>query len=838
LGHPVGLYVLFFTEMWERFSYYGMRALLILYMVNYFRYEQKEASSIYKIYTSLVYVTPILGGYLADRFLGNKRAVIIGAILMAIGQFMLTVEDFPIFIGALVFLIIGNGFFKPNMSTQVGRLYPPNDGRLDSAYTIFYMGINLGACLAPLVCGWLAENTVGGHHTGFAMAGIGMVCGLLIYLFGQPWVREIAARPSAAPPDATAEEATARPAALERAGPPSDAVTATGPVAVQQDATRPDPPVSRPITEEPVPLVVKTDALTEHEAANQPSVFGRFIQFAPPVLYVLAALLFLGGAGRLAFLFAPAVTAPGKFNLYEAIIEAFNPAMLGLGGSLCLFLIGYVAGQVRLGLRDRVLAILVLGIFVMIFWLAAEQAGNVLNIWADKNTDRYLTQPMTPAKWEKVDVSEAGTEEEKTESSEEQSSQRTVARLKDRFLNMFRLKPAPVEKPEPRPALGAALGTTSRLKELSPPPPKQGWLEWALSFVNPMSTPSFQAINPLAIFVLAPLFAWLWIKLDRKGIQPSIPMKMVFGLALMCLSVVVMIGAAKQEGKESSVTVQGDGLPVADRPEEPAALEAAVGPAAQPLVSTRTTLAVENGVVGRNDKKGKFVPFHAGLLTYDEKAGQLSARGALPDTERDVIVGAAAPAGFVRAVKELKEKSQEIDGKKVKSVEVVLPRVPAGFDMKYSGIKGNAVTFDAKAGKLIARKKLAEKEEKGLLVAAGEPNFRATVEELYVKSNRNRVSLWWLFWSYILATLGELCLSPVGLSMVSKLAPAKFATMMMGVWMLTSAFGNFAAGALGESWGTTTPVDFFFQLTLITGGGTLVLLLLVKIVTRTMHGVK
>src|SRR5262249_36564510 len=278
LGHPVGLYVLFFTEMWERFSYYGMRALLMLYMVNYFRYEQKYASSIYKIYTSLVYVTPILGGYLADRFLGNKRAVIIGAILMAIGQFMLTVEDFPIFIGALVFLIIGNGFFKPNMSTQVGRLYPPNDGRLDGAYTIFYMGINLGAFLAPLVCGWLADNTVGGHHTGFAMAGIGMVCGLLIYLFGQPWVREIVARPAE----------------------------------VQQDVKQADAPVSRAATEEPVPAVVKTDALSEHEAANQPSVFGRFIQFAPPVLYALAALLFLGRGRRSAGPVPPAGAAPPR----------------------------------------------------------------------------------------------------------------------------------------------------------------------------------------------------------------------------------------------------------------------------------------------------------------------------------------------------------------------------------------------------------------------------------------------------------------------------------------------------------------------------------------------
>ena len=191
LGHPVGLYVLFFTEMWERFSYYGMRRLLVLYMVNYFKWAQKDASAIYKWYTSLVYLTPLLGGYLADRYLGNKRAVVIGAVLMAIGHFLMAFEAYSIFTAALIFLILGNGFFKPNMSTQVGRLYPQNDARRDGAYTIFYMGINLGAFLSPLICGWLAANTVGEYHTGFTMAGIGMVFGLVIYLVGMRWVIEL-----------------------------------------------------------------------------------------------------------------------------------------------------------------------------------------------------------------------------------------------------------------------------------------------------------------------------------------------------------------------------------------------------------------------------------------------------------------------------------------------------------------------------------------------------------------------------------------------------------------------------------------------------------------------
>jgi dipeptide/tripeptide permease len=573
-------------------------------------------------------------------------------------------------------------------------------------------------------------------------------------------------------------------------------------------------------------------------------VFGGLIRFAPPLLYIVAAVLFLGGAAEMVLIFKPAVTDRQNFNLYEAIKEAFNPAMLGLGGSLCLFLIGYVAGQVRGGLRDRVLAILVLGFFVMIFWLAAEQAGNVLNIWADKNTDRYIVSPMQPAEVELTDLRESAEQKSAGGAASSQS-------LLERFRNMLRLKPAPVSLPEPRPALGAALGTPARLKQFAPAKQEKGW---------EMPTTWFQAINPLAIFVIAPIFAYLWIKLDKMGIQPSIPTKMVLGLALMLLSVVVMVGAAKQEGKESAVAIQGDGLPTADSPNEAGALCAAVGLGAQPLVSSKTTLEVretavvpawwdpfgrakttvtaDNGkFVGRMEE-GKFKPFHAGLLTYDEKANKLHAQGVLPDTERDVIIGASAPASFVQAMNELKEKSQKIDGKDVKSVEVTLVRVPPGFNMEFSGVKPEAVKFDAEEGKLIARKKLAEKEEKGLLVAAGEQNFRATIHDLYIKSNQHRVSSWWLFWSYILVTLGELCLSPVGLSMVSKLSPAKFATMMMGVWMLTSAFGNFAAGALGEDWGTTAPVPFFIRLTLIAVVGTLLLLILVRIVTKTMHGVK
>jgi POT family proton-dependent oligopeptide transporter len=206
-GHPRGLTFLFTTEMWERFSYYGMRSLLVLYMTKYLLLPEHSgdvrglltvksvlesifgpldvqplSSEIWGLYTGLVYFTPILGGLLADRVLGQRRTVIIGAILMAIGHFMMAVEQ--LFLFALLALILGNGAFKPNISTQVGGLYPPGDHRRDRAYSIFYVGINVGAFLAPLVCGTLGEKV--GWHYGFAAAGVGMCIGLSIYLYALP----------------------------------------------------------------------------------------------------------------------------------------------------------------------------------------------------------------------------------------------------------------------------------------------------------------------------------------------------------------------------------------------------------------------------------------------------------------------------------------------------------------------------------------------------------------------------------------------------------------------------------------------------------------------------
>ena len=183
LSQPNALYVLFFTEMWERFSYYGMRALLVLYLVSQFKFERADALEIYAIFTGLVYITPIIGGLLADKILGQQKAIFIGGLLMAFGQFALAAGESSFYIG-LGLICVGNGFFKPNISTIVGTLYQENDPRRDGGFTIFYMGINIGAFLAPLICGYLGEQVSWSY--GFAAAGVGMLLGTaILYFFGK-----------------------------------------------------------------------------------------------------------------------------------------------------------------------------------------------------------------------------------------------------------------------------------------------------------------------------------------------------------------------------------------------------------------------------------------------------------------------------------------------------------------------------------------------------------------------------------------------------------------------------------------------------------------------------
>ena len=213
-GHPRALTTLFFTELWERFSYYGMRAILVLYMVapaseGGLGFDMKLSAQIYSTYTMLVYMSSIPGGYIADTFIGSKMAVLIGGIIIACGHFSMAIPSIYAFYAGLALIVMGTGLLKPNISTMLGSLYAPGDHRRDGGFSIFYMGINIGAAIAPIVCGFLAQSTefksmltkwgleaTGSWHWGFAAAGVGMIFGLVQYLAHRERLRHVGLKPA------------------------------------------------------------------------------------------------------------------------------------------------------------------------------------------------------------------------------------------------------------------------------------------------------------------------------------------------------------------------------------------------------------------------------------------------------------------------------------------------------------------------------------------------------------------------------------------------------------------------------------------------------------------
>jgi POT family proton-dependent oligopeptide transporter len=350
-GHPVGLFVLFFAEMWERFSYYGMRALLVFYMLKGFlSMDDDRAYAVYGAYTALVYATPFLGGLLADRLLGARRAVVAGGLLMAAGHCLMTVEREWAFYGALALLVCGNGFFKPNISAIVGQLYAPADPRRDGGYTLFYMGINLGAALAPLVCGYIGETY--GWHYGFGLATIGMLAGVAVF---------------------------------------------TAPVRVTQ------------VLIVTGAFATSTALLFLHNNVYQLAV-NAFVAVALAAAAVIAAVaLGRGGlpedAGRPPADAAQRPLAPVWIGVALALPviaffvhrSALAGVVLALAGGAALVHLLLEAFRCERVERERLFVALALTFFAMLFWAFFEQAGSSINNFTDRNVDRSFGGGVVPA---------------------------------------------------------------------------------------------------------------------------------------------------------------------------------------------------------------------------------------------------------------------------------------------------------------------------------------------------------------------------------------------------------------------------------------------------------
>jgi len=469
LKQPPGLWCLFIVEMWERFSYYGMRAILVLYLVAEYGAEignpgrgwtDADASHLYGYYTGLVYLTPILGGLIADRLIGTHRSMVAGSLLIALGHITLAISGIndlaenhagmSVFIMGLALIILGTGHFKPCVSVMVGQLYGEHDPRRDGGFTIFYMGINVGAFFAPLICGFLGESDSFGWHFGFGAAAVGMILGLCTYLL-------------------------VRPAYLEGIG---------------------DPPQGRANT---MPLFI----------------------IGSVILAALIGLLYYYGA----------FAALG--DALNALATIIPPLYLTLGGILLILLLAtwFIVIQDP-GEKGQVFTVLCFIIFNAVFWLAFEQAGSSLTIFAERDTQRVFEMPAWivractetgfPFPWAWWIV--IGLALCLPWIHRMFIADRTVKRSPWMSVLWWTLA-----------VLGVNLVWLAIHKAIHP-------IDW-LAGISEMPASWFQAINPFLIVALAPLYSIMWGWLGRRNANPTQSLKIAYGLILLGCGYVFMVVA-------------------------------------------------------------------------------------------------------------------------------------------------------------------------------------------------------------------------------------------------------------------------------------------------------
>ncbi|WGQ11583.1 peptide MFS transporter [Pedobacter gandavensis] len=333
LGHPAGLFVLFFTEMWERFSYYGMRALLVLFLTSSiigdnpgWGWPRAHALAIYGSYTGLAYLTPILGGYIADRIIGYRWAVIVGALLMTLGHLSMAIEidHFFMYLG-LCLLVVGNGFFKPNMTSIIAQMYKKHPEKKDGAYTIFYMGVNAGAFLGMLLCGYIGENKDWGWAYGFGLAGIFMFIGMVQFYFTQGIFGNIGLKP----------------------------------------------------------IKNEVEEVSDNLEESTRNPFSKFD------LLLIGLIAIIG----LSWIINDPVSKITSMNLFAFNVGSMEGSNFMIITALVLFIFILVKriSQYTPVLRDKMIAVIVLAFITIFFWASFEQAGGSMTIFAKDYTQRILT---------------------------------------------------------------------------------------------------------------------------------------------------------------------------------------------------------------------------------------------------------------------------------------------------------------------------------------------------------------------------------------------------------------------------------------------------------------
>lgn len=579
-GHPTGLYTLFFAEMWERFSYYGMRALLLLYMIKGFLgYGDKDANAVYGAYTALVYMTPFFGGMVADKLLGARVTVVIGALLMAAGHLLMMFDQQFWFFTALGFLIAGNGFFKPNISTMVGELYPPGSPKRDGGFTIFYIGINLGAAMAPLICGYVGETF--GWHYGFGLATIGMLVGLAIFV-APTVVTQLLILSTAL--------GSAFTLAFYNAGDTFSiisnifvliALLISGVVAVmalsqgglpKESGGMPDP-----------------DRFMSHLS----KVLLGTILVIPIFVVLVSGLTIIPGIEAQTTLLPESAVKPLEESesplikgLAELVKEASRPAGLvlilaGLGATF--YLVREAFRMDKIG-RERMYVIFILTFFSLVFWAFFEQSGSSVNNFTDRNIDRVTEARAASA--EDVGKTQTFRLVAANEKNEELEffSQEFLGHVNGSSANNALLEKAirgvdgarePDKQMEPEELTETieevlnqermTMTALTYLREFSKneaATDQDKTYQWKFTEENvgklglggsevPASV--FQSVNAIYIMIFGLVFTALWTFLGTKGLEPSTPVKFALGLVQLGLGFLCLYLGAQSADADGMV---------------------------------------------------------------------------------------------------------------------------------------------------------------------------------------------------------------------------------------------------------------------------------------------
>lgn len=512
-GHPVGLFTLFFAEMWERFSFYGMRALLVLYMIKGFLgYNDNDAYTVYGAYTALVYMTPFFGGMIADRLLGHRRAVVLGGLLMAAGHLLMGVEQDLAFFTALALLIAGNGFFKPNISTMVGSLYPQGSPKRDGGFTLFYMGINLGAGMAPLLCGYIGETY--GWHLGFGLATAGMLTGVAVFVAPTRVTQVLIGLGAAGGLFGLITERPDNPFSLVVNLLVGLVLIVSGVVACialqrgglpKETGAPPDPERLRK------PLLLGI--------SRQTVVYLATILAIPIIMLVVSGFApFTADARSVSLIPEDTITEmkasdSGFVQVLGVIIQEVSRLaglLLLLAGIGALGYLLFETFRMKKIARERMFVVLILTFFSLIFWSFFEQAGSSINNFTDRNVDRVFEERVLGSEDVGRTITIQPTQEQLGRHNGDQ-----LFTLDD--LTELRREQKDAEDGNPNfeiewtvapDNVGMAVG--DRLDEIP--------------------ATMFQSVNPIFILIFGLPFTALWVFLANRRREPSTPVKFSLGL--------------------------------------------------------------------------------------------------------------------------------------------------------------------------------------------------------------------------------------------------------------------------------------------------------------------